>query len=68
MDKREKEIRIKKGICGHCKDCKYWDTENIECKNDVIWLSKPKGVYFKINDLKTQDWFGCVLFEKREPH
>ena len=53
-------------ICGYCKDCKHWNAENVECENDIIWLNRPKGVFFNISDLKTQDWFGCVRFESKD--
>lgn len=55
-----------KPVCGYCKDCKFWNQENLECENDIIWLNKDKNVSFNISDLKTNKFFGCVRFEQKK--
>lgn len=55
---------VSQATCGFCKDCKNWDTENVECTKDIIWIVN-KECYLKINDLKTQNYFGCTQFESK---
>ena len=57
------ESQVEPVACGYCKDCKFWNVENIECTNDVIHINK-EAIGF-VDDLKTQNWFGCVNFESK---
>ena len=54
------EPEVSQATCGFCKDCKFWDVENVECTNEVIFIDK-NGFGF-ISDLKTQNYFGCVKY------
>jgi hypothetical protein len=48
-----------------CKNCRFWNDKNGECKNDIIWLNKPEGIFFNISDLKTNLNFGCNQFKEK---
>lgn len=48
-----------------CKNCKYWNEEQGQCNNDIVWLNKPANIFLNISDLKTNWRFGCVKFEEK---
>lgn len=58
------EPPVKPATCGYCKDCKFWNTENAECTNDVIFINKEIAIGY-ISDFKTQNFFGCIKFESK---
>lgn len=58
------EPQVNQATCGYCKDCKFWDDENVECTKDIVWVLSQNS-YLKINDLKTQRYFGCTQFESK---
>lgn len=58
------EAQVNQATCGFCKDCKFWDDENVECTKDIVWVLSQNS-YLKINDLKTQHYFGCTQFESK---
>ena len=59
------ELQVSRDFCGHCEDCKFWKMENLECKNDIVWLNRPDNIFLNISDLKTNLKFGCIRFESK---
>ena len=62
---RQFELQVSRDFCGHCEDCKFWKMENLECKNDIVWLNRPDNIFLNISDLKTNLKFGCIRFESK---
>lgn len=67
------ETLVKQVVCGHCKDCRFWNIQSLECTNDIIWLNrdiqtkktKRSKTFYNISDLKTSLNFGCIRFESK---
>lgn len=60
-------IKIEVGLC---RDCKWWNREENEIVGPCYASNmegSPIGVIDDGEPLKTAAWFGCVMFEPRQP-